>query len=204
MDIKKLILERIKDKGWVKSAEIIKKTGFSREYVGRFLRQLQEEGIIVMVGKANQARYVAANSRAVNKAKQLILSKRLTLQNKNLKEDLVLEQLKRETGIWLGLPGNTSAILDYGFTEMLNNAIEHSQSKKITVQISHGPGQIVFEVVDQGIGIYKNIMRRHKLDNQEQAIEELMKGKQTTMPRAHSGEGIFFCSKVADILLIQG
>ncbi len=36
-----------------------------------------------------------------------------------------------------------------------------------------------------------------------ESIQDLMKGKQTTAPEAHSGEGIFFTSKAADMLNIK-
>ncbi len=86
---------------------------------------------------------------------------------------------------------------------MLNNAIEHSQSKKIEIQIKRSPIDIRFEVRDRGIGIFSNIMRKRKLKNEFEAIQDLLKGKQTTLPKEHTGEGIFFTSKVGDMLTIQ-
>ncbi len=203
MDIRERILRRMKKKGEVTSAEIVQATGFSREYVGRFFRQLRQEGKIALIGKANQAKYVVASPKRLDDAKRSIMKKRLVLRNIRLSEDVVLERLKRETGIWLGVSANIAAMLDYGFTEMLNNAIEHSRSRDITINIQRNTERVVFEVIDQGIGIFNNIMRQRKLKSKEEAIEDLMKGKQTTMPEAHSGEGIFFSSKVADILIIQ-
>jgi hypothetical protein len=35
------------------------------------------------------------------------------------------------------------------------------------------------------------------------AIQDLLKGKETTAPEAHSGEGIFFTSKIADFLTLK-
>ncbi len=43
---------------------------------------------------------------------------------------------------------------------------------------------------------------KKKLNNNLEAIQELLKGKQTTDPKRHSGEGIFFTSKAADSLTI--
>lgn len=203
MNIKDLILKRLKTKKEITSADIIRATGFSREYIGRFFRLLQKEGTITLVGKANQARYVMARPGRINAARRQIVKKRLVLRNKGLREDAVLERLKQETGIWFGLSAHVAAILDFGFTEMLNNAIEHSGSAAITVEIERQAERVVFEVIDSGVGIFNNIMRKRKLGSESEAIEDLMKGKQTTMPKAHSGEGIFFTSKVADILLIQ-
>jgi anti-sigma regulatory factor (Ser/Thr protein kinase) len=203
MDIRQLILKQLKTKKTITTADIMKVTGFSREYIGRFLRAFQKEGIIALVGKANQARYVAAQPGKINAARRQILQTKLVLRNKNLSEDVILERLKRETGIWLRLPANVVAMLDYGFTEMMNNAIEHSRSKVIIVEIQRDAKQVVFEVADQGVGIFNNIRQQRKLHTTDEAIEDLMKGKQTTMPKAHSGEGIFFSSKAADTLTIQ-
>ncbi|MFC1687089.1 STAS-like domain-containing protein [Patescibacteria group bacterium] len=205
MDIRKRILKEIHNTGEVRSADIVHETGFSREYVGRFLRKLQQEGKIMLIGRANQARYISTSPQAVENAKRNILQKQLILKNKNhdLSEDRVLERLKRETGIWVKLATQASAILDYGFTEMLNNAIDHSGSRLISIRLDREKDMVFFEVIDEGVGIFRNIMRTRKLRNEEEAIEELMKGKQTTMPKAHSGEGIFFTSKAADILIIQ-
>ncbi|MHB1274848.1 MAG: STAS-like domain-containing protein, partial [Candidatus Humimicrobiaceae bacterium] len=89
------------------------------------------------------------------------------------------------------------------FTEILNNAIEHSASKKIEIIIERKINNIIFIIRDWGVGIFNNIMVKKNLDNEMEAIQDLIKGKQTTAPKYHSGEGIFFTSKVADILTIQ-
>jgi len=127
----------------------------------------------------------------------------MTLMNQNLSEDLILEQIKRESGIFLDIPNNISKIVDYAFTEMLNNAIEHSQSNNIEILIERDEDKIRFDVIDKGIGIFKNIIQKRKLKNNLEAIQELTKGKQTTAPKLHSGEGIFFTSKLGDTLIIQ-
>ena len=38
-----------------------------------------------------------------------------------------------------------------------------------------------------------------KLDSEIEAVQELLKGKTTTKPKGHTGQGIFFTSKVADV-----
>jgi hypothetical protein len=47
-------------------------------------------------------------------------------------------------------------------------------------------------------------MRKRKLKSELEAIQDLIKGKQTTAPATHSGEGLFFTSKVGDRLTIKG
>ncbi len=202
-DIKSLILQLLKKKKQITAAEIVKRTVFSRVYVNRFFRQLRNEGKIVLIGKTNRARYVLADKKALLKAKSKLLSFRKVLPNKGVSEDIVLDSIKRDSGIFLELPNNVLTIVDYGFTEMLNNAIEHSRSKTIEIKIKRDVDVIRFDVIDRGVGIFQHIMNKRRLNNELEAIQDLLKGKQTTAPKEHSGEGIFFTSKMADILIIQ-
>ena len=201
MHIKDLILKHLKKHQEVKITEIVKKTGFSRAYIHRFFKELQDEGKIILVGRTNRARYVLATPKNILASKSLSLKR--ILVNKNLLEDAVLRDIKRETAIFDKLRKNVADILDYAFTEMLNNAIEHSRSKKILIQIEKADKLIKFKVNDWGVGIYNDIKRKFRLKNIFEAIELLLKGKQTTVPETHTGEGIFFTSKVADKLIIE-
>ena len=203
MNVRKLIAERLSKAGEIRAGEVVTKTGFSRAYVNRFFRELQDEGKILLVGRANQARYVLAHKGKVSATKQRILSAHRILRNRNLSEDTVLNEIKQSSGIFLKLPKNTTQILDYAFTEILNNAIEHSRSKTIVIFMKRGRESIRFDVIDQGIGIFDNIMRKKKLKSALEAIQDLTKGKQTTAPKQHTGEGIFFTSKVADVLTFR-
>ena len=204
MDIKSFILKKLARREETKVSDIVEETGFSRAYINRFFQQLRAEGKIILIGKANQARYRLAEKNAVDNGRMSILSAHRILQNKTLSEDVALEDMKRETGIFLNLPKNISSILDYAFTEMLNNAIEHSKSKKIEVYLKRSESDINFKIIDWGVGIFRNIMQKKKLSNELEAIQDLIKGKQTTAPKVHTGEGIFFTSKAADVLIIHG
>ncbi len=203
MDIRSLILKKLAKKGEVRAKEIVAETKFSRAYINRFFKELQDEGRLLLVGRANQAFYVSARKARVLFAKQRILCVRRLLHNKNLSEDVVLDEIKQDSGIFLELPKHIAQILDYSFTEMLNNAIDHSRSKTIGVVIKRTASDIRFDITDRGVGIFNNIMRKRKLKNELEAIQDLTKGKQTTAPEAHSGEGIFFTSRVADILTFR-
>lgn len=203
MDIKRLIQKKLLKNKEIRVADIVRLTGFSRAYINRFFRELKDKGEIVLIGKANQAKYIIASKKNVEREKNKIMNFHGILHNKNLKEDGVLDQIKKQTGIWNGLSENIGKIINYAFLEMLNNAIEHSHSKKIEVNIVREAKLIRFEVVDFGIGIYNNIRKKKDLADDMEAIGELTKGKQTTAPEEHTGEGIFFTSKMADIFVIQ-
>lgn len=202
MDIRSLILKRLVKQSVIKAAEIIMATGFSRTYINRFFQQLTAEGKVMLLGRANQARYVLAKPRHIKRAQQKLTATRHLFDNKNLNEDVVLNNIKLSTGIFLGLASNVVRILDYAFTEMLNNAIEHSRSKKIEVNFKRLPKFVRFQVIDRGIGIFNNIRQTRHLPTTLDAIQDLLKGKQTTAPKQHTGEGVFFTSKIADELTI--
>jgi len=201
MDIKKYILNMISKKKRVRAADVVNRTGFSRAYVHRFLKKLADEGLIVLIGKANQAHYVIASNKGALPAKPSRVRKIIT--NRGLAEDKVLSQIKAESSIFQGMAGNVSSIIDYAFTEMLNNAIEHSSSEKIDLIVTKTFVDIRFTVADQGVGIFNNIMKKKRLVSTMDAIQDLLKGKETTAPEGHSGEGIFFTSKIADRLTIK-
>jgi len=203
MDICKLIIDRLDKKGEVRTPDIVKATGFSRTYINRFLQQLREEGQIILLGKANRTRYVLATEQAVTKSRKSILKVHRILYNKDLYEDVVLDDIKRDAGIFLEIPKNISNILNYVFLEILNNAIEHSQSKKIEITMEKGRSSIRFDIIDMGVGIFDNIMQKRNLHSRMEAIQDLLKGKQSTAPEAHSGEGIFFTSKAAEVFTLQ-
>jgi anti-sigma regulatory factor (Ser/Thr protein kinase)/predicted transcriptional regulator len=201
MDVKDLIFDFLKKKGRVTTADVVGKTGLSRAYAQRFLKELSGEGRIIRIGKANQAHYVPASKKGALPARPSRIRKIIT--NRGLAEDRVLSQIKEESSIFQKMPGNVSAIIDYAFTEMLNNAIEHSASEKIDVVIMRTITDIRFTVTDRGIGIFNNIMKKKRLGTTIEAVQDLLKGKETTAPAAHSGEGIFFTSKIADSLTIK-
>jgi anti-sigma regulatory factor (Ser/Thr protein kinase) len=203
IDLKKLILDLTERREGVKVSELIERTGFSRAYINRFLSELEEEGKIVLIGKTNKARYVKADKDFVLAAKKEILSIHKKVKNQNISEDTVLKQISQDTGIFIGLRKNIESILNYAFTEMLNNAIEHSRSEEIEIKFQKKDGLVKFEIVDFGIGIFKNIMQKRGLANELEAIQDLLKGKQTTAPQRHTGEGVFFTSKLADAFMIS-
>lgn len=203
MDIRQEILRKIQKGGQVRPSEIVEKSGFSRVYVNRFFRGLVADGLIIPLGRTNTVHYVSARPAVVRRARLHIMSSSRRLRNSGLNEDLVLDDIKRSTGIFIGLKATVAAILDYSFMKMLNNAIEHSRSREIRVSIKRQGGLVRFNVDDRGIGAFRNIMRQHGLSSELEAIDFVLKGKQTTDPKSHSGEGIFFTSKAGDVFTLQ-
>jgi anti-sigma regulatory factor (Ser/Thr protein kinase) len=94
------------------------------------------------------------------------------------------------------VPKNVVDICQYGFTEMLNNVFDHSASEDCTFSYTQNYLKIQIMVIDHGIGVFQKIQNEFGLDDARSALLELSKGRLTTQPRRHSGEGIFFTSRM--------
>ncbi len=118
-----------------------------------------------------------------------------------LREDLVWREVFAP--VVADLPENVRDVWRYGVTEMVNNAIDHSGSAQVHVGVRRNALYTDGWVADEGEGIFLKIQRALNLYDPREAILELAKGKLTTDPARHSGEGIFFASKVFDAFDIQ-
>lgn len=95
----------------------------------------------------------------------------------------------------------------YAFMEIMNNAIEHSGGTKIYCSLKRDFLYTEISITDNGVGIFRNIQNymekrwSRKMDFEDVRIE-LYKGRLTTDSLRHSGEGIFFVSKMLDSFAI--
>lgn len=117
-----------------------------------------------------------------------------------LKEDQVWAELF--VSALADLPENVRDIWNFGVTEMVNNAVDHSGANEVTVEIRRNALFTDAYVLDSGVGIFAKIQKALNLYDPRDAILELSKGKFTTDPQRHSGEGIFFSSKMFDDFVI--
>lgn len=95
-------------------------------------------------------------------------------------------------------PENVTEIWQYCFTEVFNNAIDHSGGSSILVNAVKTAANTQISLTDDGVGIFKKIQDALGLLDERHAILELSKGKLTTDPERHTGEGIFFTSRLVD------
>ena len=114
-----------------------------------------------------------------------------------LSEDVVWRRVVRDLGLDKESPAGR--IIGYAFTEMLNNAIDHSDSETATITWWTDTDQWTFEIRDYGVGAYPKLRQGLRLASEFEAVQELSKGKRTTDRDRHTGEGIFFTSKVVDL-----
>jgi anti-sigma regulatory factor (Ser/Thr protein kinase) len=101
------------------------------------------------------------------------------------------------------LAENVKRIWLYAFTEMANNVVDHSDAENMQVIVTQNYLETAVLIMDDGVGIFEKIKKHFSLSGLDEAICELFKGKLTTDEQNHSGEGIFFTSKMMDKFLIS-
>ncbi|MCP4469403.1 MAG: DUF4325 domain-containing protein [Gammaproteobacteria bacterium] len=191
-DNKQAILDFLEQLGVASSRQLCERLGISRQALNLHIRELINCGKIIKTGATRSARYYLTESgprpEKFNK----------TLRLANLDESAVYDGLATTLNLKSVLSFDQESIVHYGFTEMLNNAIDHSKTDKCEIAVSLDAAKIEFKIRDRGIGVFHSIASRFSLEDEHAAMIELIKGKTTTMPDAHSGEGIFFTSNAAD------
>ena len=202
MTNKDKILQLIKQKGKITSSEITGSVDVSRQYVNMVMTDLIAEKQVTKLGGTRNAFYV---SKEYVRTHPDILPSTFKKKYKNvsLEEHNVLMDIEEKFPLILNIPENIKSIFTFAFSEMFNNAIEHSGSKIISVEVSLKNDKLSFVVEDSGIGVFRNIMKKRRLHSVVEAIQDLLKGKTTTMPKSHSGEGIFFTSKASDLFILD-
>lgn len=186
-DVRRFILEHV-DKHHADISKVVAlHFGITRQAVNKHLQRLVAEGAIVEEGRTRSRTYRLATLSEWSKVYPIA---------PGLAEDTVW---RSDIAKVLGeMPDNVIGIWQYGFTEMFNNAIDHSAGKEIYVHIKKTAADTEVVVMDDGVGIFRKIQAALNLLDERHAILELAKGKLTTDPRNHSGEGIFFSSRVFD------
>jgi biotin operon repressor len=186
----------IAETGSATGPELASALGITRQAVSLHLRQLIAAGEVFKSGSTRGARYYPGD-RAPEPRRV-----RLDLALQGLDEFAVYHKLAITLNL-SALPANVEAITHYAFTEILNNAIDHSMSDRCTIEVWLDASKFGFRVKDSGIGVFHSIASKLDLPDETAAMIELVKGKTTTMPAAHSGEGIFFVSKAADRFILR-
>ncbi len=113
-----------------------------------------------------------------------------------LQEDL---PWRRDFAPCFDLPPTVRHLAQHAFTELLNNAVDHSGGSQVTVSLRQTPLHLQLLVSDDGCGLFERIAQSFAIDDPQLAMFELSKGKLTSQPERHSGHGLFFASRLADI-----
>lgn len=113
-----------------------------------------------------------------------------------LQEDL---PWRRDFAPCFELPPAVRLLAQHAFTELVNNAIDHSGGSQVTVSLRQTPLHLQLLVSDDGCGLFERIAQSFAIDDPQLAMFELSKGKLSSQPQRHSGHGLFFASRLADI-----
>jgi len=183
--IKRYIMEKIfsGSKEYVREAS--EAFGVSKQTIYSYLKSMEQQGII---------------TKKENRGYALVSFQddffHYDLSDKAIYEDAVYDEVfKKYTG---RMNNNAIKIWQYAFTEMVNNVLDHSESDSLFVAIEQNALYTWVNIVDYGIGIFNKIMKFYDYTDIDDAILSLFKGKLTTDAENHSGEGIFFTSRVMD------
>ena len=195
MNTKEKILRQIEIKQSSTGKELSELLGISRQAVNKHLKELIQNRRVFKEGTTKGAVYRPATAKSeVEPARRFTKTYLLA----DLEEDVVFQELATLLNLKSQLGKISWDTAYYAFTEILNNAIEHSESKECSVSLSVEPYRFNFVIRDFGIGIFYSVFSKFSLPSENAAIGELIKGKTTTMKERHAGEGVFFTSKAAD------
>ena len=157
----------------------------SRVSANKYIQQLETKGWIARSGPSTHPVFSLGFKRRISRHYSL----------NGLEEHVVWEKDFRP---FFNLTPNVQNLASHGFTEMMNNAVDHSGGESVFAWMDQDEGNLSIIISDDGIGIFAKITKALNLPDMRQALFELSKGKLTTDPSNHSGEGVFFTSRMFD------
>lgn len=161
-------------------------------------RRFAVEGVRAALGIASRP---SAPVAAVDIAPSAAADWRRALPLKGLDEAEVWAEARAALDLPAAEEG--TRIMNYAFTEMLNNAIDHSGGSQATVEVWTQPDELAARISDDGRGAFARVREGLNLASDLEAAAELTKGKRTTWAQRHTGEGIFFTSKVVTLFRLS-
>lgn len=160
----------------------------TRMTVHRHLNRLLRDKKIVKTGTTKGAAYYLKTS----------LDKTLIFQ---IEPDTQSERIWTEylSEDFACLPDPVEEICHYAFAQIFNNALTHSGGKGVVVKTIWKKDSLELNVMDDGSGIFQSIQKALGVHDIRESILRLSKGKFTTAPENHRGQGIFLVSRLFDV-----
>jgi uncharacterized protein DUF4325 len=186
-DVRRFILEQVEKHPNDVSKLAAEHFSITRQAVNKHLKKLVKEKALSPTGQTRKIAYKLA---------ALVEWSHVYNISKELEEHVLWD--KDISPILGEQPENVLDIWHYGFTEMLNNAKDHSGGTIISVRIVKTAVTTEMIIADNGVGIFKKIQEALNLPDERYSVLELAKGKLTTDPEHHTGEGVFFSSRMFD------
>ena len=94
---------------------------------------------------------------------------------------------------------HVARLAQHAFTELVNNAVDHSGGTGVTVSVRQTALHLQMLVSDDGCGLFQRIAQAWDIDDPRLAMLALGKGKLTTQPARHLGQGLFYVARAADV-----
>jgi anti-sigma regulatory factor (Ser/Thr protein kinase) len=185
---REFILENVENNPKKVVALTIEKFGISRQAVHRHIKHLIDQGTLIR-----------SKSGSYHLCPQEKWTTTLSLAANPYEDVVWRNEIRNRLG---QLPDNALSIWHYGFTEMFNNVVDHSESTDVLLKLAKTAYSTEMGIVDFGVGIFNKIRKAMDLLDERHAVIELTKGKLTTDPERHTGEGIFFTSRMFDSFYI--
>lgn len=183
------LLEKIDQDETDVSRTVSEKCGISRNTVNEYIKELIDDGIIEKLQRNKYKLIYEVKNFIFERSKNELESDTYAYDN------YFKPQIEKCTD-------EAKKIWEYSFSEMVNNVIDHSGAETLNVIVMQSYLNTTVLLVDDGIGIFEKIKGYFSFDTLEEARLELFKGKLTTDEKNHSGEGIFFTSKMMDNFII--
>ena len=161
----------------------------SRQAAGRHIKALVDAGLLETQGKTRAKSY---------QLKPLVDKQFFIALADGPEEDIVWRESVLPLLSPVKIRQNVVDICQYGFTEILNNALHHSLTTHVVIHIILTGVSVEMGILDSGIGIFQKLQQELGLNDPRHALLEITKGKLTTDPDNHTGEGIFFTSRMFD------
>lgn len=192
-DVKEVIRDLLDQAGEVRNRDVVAALDgeITRQGVHHHLSAMVASGELERIGLGRATRYQRA-----------VLAQR-SYDTAGLAEDQVWRDLAADVDVLGGLDEVAGGLVSYIFTEMVNNAIDHSESQTVVVRVREEDDYLVVDVDDRGVGIFTKVAGGMGTDSVLEAAQRLTQGKFTTAPDEHSGEGIFFSSRAAHVFVIE-
>lgn len=165
---------------------VAQRMSVTRRTANKALQRLVELQWLAREGTKNRPKFRPGLLRQV--------AQRYTLAG--LEEDI---PWSRDFAPFFNLPREVARMAQHAFCELLNNAIDHSEGTSVTVSLRQTQSHVQLLVSDDGRGVFDKIHEAFSLEDPTLAMLELSKGKLTSQPQRHTGRGLFFTSKIADI-----
>lgn len=175
------------------STEIARELGISRQAAHARLKALVDAGSVVREGAARATRYRVPEAAPWERHFSL----------DGLAEDEVFGTMAIEVEAIAQLDGEPEGLVAYVVTELVNNAIDHSSGRQVRVSAHARGSHLTIEIEDDGVGAFAHVRERLGLPDELAALQEISKGKTTTAPEHHTGEGLFFTSKAVDLFRLE-